>query len=119
LAKEGSAMAVPVEFARVKYGIVAVNAGVTRKKWETAAKAFANIYRNWCIFKVQAGRVDMRLVKWTEIAILDLERAIANKHLEVALTKGAVVLNNLHKLENIINGTGRKTFVELNHNIAI
>jgi len=97
-------MYIPIEFLRIKYEVVAVNAELGRKAWKAAQVRLDEINKNWSKFKSKAKKIDSRTLNRMEFCLMDLERAVYENKAEIATTIGKELLDNLREIEDIFAG---------------
>jgi len=90
---------VPSEFFQVKYEVMSAVFESSRKNWSAAAEHVPKFKEHWVYLSAQSKEVDAKLVSQTEFAILDLERAIQSKQMELVIIKGEIAMTNLKNLE--------------------
>ncbi|MEA4925772.1 MAG: hypothetical protein VB084_10725 [Syntrophomonadaceae bacterium] len=90
---------VPSEFYQVKYETVSAIFEASRKDWTAANDHVPNIKEHWVYLSSQAKDTDTKLLNQTDFSLLDLERAIQSKQMELVIIKGEIAMNNLRNLE--------------------
>jgi len=90
---------VPSEYYQVKYEIISAIFESSRKNWTAADEHVPNIKEHWVYLSSQAKDVDAKLLNQTEFAVLDLQKAILSKQMELVIIKGEIAMTNLKNLE--------------------
>lgn len=90
---------VPSEFYQVKYEVISAIFEASRKNWTAANDHVPNIKEHWVYLSSQAKDTDAKLLNQTDFALLDLERAIQSKQMELVIIKGEIAMINLKNLE--------------------
>jgi len=90
---------VPAEFYQLKYEIMAAIFEASRNNWTAAAEHAPKFKESWVYLSAQAKDADPKIVSRTEFAVLDLEKAIQSKQMELVIIKGQIAMTNLKNLE--------------------
>ena len=91
---------VPAEFYQLKYEIMAAIFEASRKNWTAAAEHAPKFKESWVYLSAQAKDADPKIVSRTEFAVLDLEKAVQSKQMELVTIKGQIAMTNLKSLES-------------------
>jgi hypothetical protein len=96
---------VPSEYYQVKYETMSAIFEASRKNWTAANDHVPNIKEHWVYLSSQAKDADPKLLNQTDFALLDLERAIQNKQMELVIIKGEIAMINLKNLEEKLSSS--------------
>ncbi len=100
---------VPSEFYQVKYETISAIFEASRKNWTAANDHVPNIKEHWVYLSSQAKDTDTKLLNQTDFSLLDLERAIQSKQMELVIIKGEIAMNNLRNLEEKLSSASSET----------
>lgn len=90
---------IPPEFFRVKHEAMAAAAQAGRGEWPPAGEHIITAREHWDHLKIQAEKIDAKLVNQTEFSLQDLEQAIQAERADLVTIKSEILMQNLQKLE--------------------
>lgn len=95
--------AVPPEFHRLKYEVMAAVYESSQRNWSKAEEHVPKMQEQWLYLGAKAKDTDPKLLNKTEFSIMDLQNAVKTRQTELVMIKGEIAMTNLSNLQNKIS----------------
>lgn len=91
--------AVPPEFHRLKYEVMAAVYESSQKNWSKAEEHVPKMQEQWLYLGAKAKDADPKMLSKTEFSIMDLQNAVKTRQSDLIMIKGEIAMTNLSNLQ--------------------